>query len=188
MTPANTNLQPNAITVNDAPPTQFANSIVLQTTIADRVAFYHATVFWPSLSTWCKPIGDNLLSTWPALTCAQWLRKYPPSSAALVKGHLDQTCANQNSTKPQSHPPAHTASHLHSALPNTVVSNTTTPAYQEPTKNKLGHRQDLHQSHWTLHPCISGHSNMLVVYDYESNFIHVEPLSSKAGLKILTAY
>jgi hypothetical protein len=48
-----------------------ANPIVPQTTIADRVAFYHATVFWPSLSTWCKAIDDNLLSTWPALTSAQ---------------------------------------------------------------------------------------------------------------------
>jgi hypothetical protein len=72
-------------------------------TIADRIAFYHASLFSPALSTWCRTIDAGHLTTWPELTSKQ-VRAYPPTSIAMLKGHLDQTRANSNSTK--RHPPS----------------------------------------------------------------------------------
>ena len=83
---------------DNQPTTHAANSVISQQTLADRIAFYHAALFSPSLSTWCTAIDNNHLATWPELTSAQ-IRKHPPTSAAMVKGHLDQTRANQRSTK-----------------------------------------------------------------------------------------
>jgi hypothetical protein len=37
-------------------------------TIANRIAFYHASLFSPSLSTWCQAIDDGHFPTWPGLT------------------------------------------------------------------------------------------------------------------------
>ena len=58
-------------------------------TVADQVAFYHATMFSPAISTWCKAINAGHLTTWPVLTSAQ-VHKHLPTSAAKIRGHLDQ--------------------------------------------------------------------------------------------------
>ena len=68
------------------------------TTIADRIAYYHACCFSPALSTWCKAIDEGRFTTWPELT-SMLVRCHPPRSAAMIKGHLDQSRANQRSTK-----------------------------------------------------------------------------------------
>ena len=198
------------LTINDAPTntnatTHSANSVIPQHTIADRIAFYHATMFSPSLSTWCQAINNNHMATWPDLTSAQ-VRRYPPQSLALVKGHLDQTRANQRSTKPKPSKP----------LPNTPkTSNTNSFAalqdddndnsldtinddYTEPTNDKLhliyaDFATDTGKIFTDLtgrfvQPSVSGNADMLVVYDYDSNFIHVEAMQSKSGPDILAAY
>jgi hypothetical protein len=67
-------------------------------TIATRVAFYHAALFSPSISTWCDAIDAGHLTTWPELTSAQVCR-YLQTPTATIKGHLDQTRSNQHSTK-----------------------------------------------------------------------------------------
>ena len=193
-------------TTNDTPNTHAANSVIPQQTIADRIAFYHATMFSPSLSTWCKAIDANLLSTWPDLTSAQ-VRKHPPISSALVKGHLDQSRANQRSTKtkpttnsnaqPSSSPSTNRFAALADQLDNPAASSNDT--YSEPTNDKL-HLiyadfatdtgkifTDLTAGQF-VQPSISGHSDMLVIYDYDSNFIHVEAMTSKSGPDILAAY
>ena len=48
-----------------------ANAMAHNSNIADRVAFYHAAMFSPALSTWCDTIDAGHLTTWPALTSAQ---------------------------------------------------------------------------------------------------------------------
>jgi hypothetical protein len=46
-------------------------------TIANRIAFYHANLFSPSLSTWCNAIDAGHFPSWPGLTSSA-VRKYPP--------------------------------------------------------------------------------------------------------------
>jgi hypothetical protein len=48
-------------------------------TIAKRVAFYHAAMFSPVLSTWIAAINAGRLTTRPELTAKQ-VNKYPPHS------------------------------------------------------------------------------------------------------------
>jgi hypothetical protein len=54
-------------------------------TIANRIAFYHASLFSPSLSTWCQAIDAGHLPTWPGLTSSA-VRKYPPNPHPCIKG------------------------------------------------------------------------------------------------------
>ena len=161
-------------------------------------------MFSPALSTWCKAIDANLLSTWPDLTSAQ-VRKHPPISSALVKGHLDQSRANQRSTKHKPTPNSHTqptsspSTNRFAALADQVVDTaTSTDTYSESTNDKLhlisaDFATDTGKIFTDLtgrfvQPSISGHSDMLVVYDYDSNFIHVKAMTSKSGPDILAAY
>jgi hypothetical protein len=67
-------------------------------TIANRVAFYHVRLFSPVLSTWYNAIDAGHFTTWPGLTPAQ-VRKFPPQSAAMHKGHLGQQRSSQRSTR-----------------------------------------------------------------------------------------
>jgi hypothetical protein len=68
----------------------------------DLVAFAHATLFSPSLSTLEKALNNGYLTNFPGLN-AQSLRKFPPASAPKAKGHLDQTPKNQGSTQQGTH-------------------------------------------------------------------------------------
>jgi hypothetical protein len=68
-------------------------------TTTNHVAFYHVSLFSPSLSTRCETIDTDHFMTRPGLTTAQvWM--HPPPSVAMHKGHLDHQCANQHSTQP----------------------------------------------------------------------------------------
>jgi hypothetical protein len=81
-------------------PTLQANNVTSTVTksLADRIAFYHATIFSPTISTWCRAIDAGHLTTWPELTSKQ-VRQHLPASRAMLKGHLDQTRSNSWSTK-----------------------------------------------------------------------------------------
>jgi hypothetical protein len=60
---------------------------------AEIVAFAHAALFSPSLSTLQKALDRNYVVGFPGLT-AQTLRRHPPRSIATIKGHLDQSRQN----------------------------------------------------------------------------------------------
>jgi hypothetical protein len=67
-------------------------------TIGTRVAFYHAALFSPAISTQCDAIDTGHLTTWHELTYSQVCR-YLQTPLATIKGHLDQTWSKQNFTK-----------------------------------------------------------------------------------------
>jgi hypothetical protein len=67
-------------------------------TIANRIAFYHAILFSPSLSTWCQAIDAGHFTTWPSHTSST-VRKYPPQSTPMHQGHLNQVRANLRSIR-----------------------------------------------------------------------------------------
>jgi hypothetical protein len=54
-----------------APATPAMNALVQNLNLADRIAFFHAAMFSPTLSTWCSVIDTGHLTTWPELTSAQ---------------------------------------------------------------------------------------------------------------------
>ena len=77
-----------------------ANAVTLPTKAHDMVAFSHATLFSPVLSTLQKALDNGYITNFPGLTSSS-LKRHPPKSIAMVKGHLDQTKAGQKSTQPK---------------------------------------------------------------------------------------
>ena len=68
--------------------------------MAELVAFAHATLFSPALSTLEIALQKVYLTNFPGLT-VNTLRRNPPWSPATVKGHLDQIQQNRQSTQPR---------------------------------------------------------------------------------------
>ena len=79
--------QLNPETANQHNSCHSLNAILDNPTIAERIKFYHASMFSPPLQTLATAIDAGYLTTFPSFTTAQ-LRKYPPRSEATVNGHL----------------------------------------------------------------------------------------------------
>jgi hypothetical protein len=157
-------------------------------TIANRIALYHASLFSPSLSTWCQPIDAGHFPTWTGSTSSAF-RKYPPQSTPMHQGHLDQIRANLQST----------------CLPAYIIQQTTTDADIEdnvapPAADNIRTRLIYADCHCTtdmvytdptgkfLVPSVSGNQYLLIVYEYDSNYIHAEPMIDRTDPSIIEAY
>jgi hypothetical protein len=81
----------------------FVNAALNQGTIENIIAFYHVSLFFPVLSTWCDAIDAGRFTTWPGLTSSHvWI--YPPPSIAMHMGHLEHQRSNARSTQPRPTP------------------------------------------------------------------------------------
>ena len=76
----------------DAPTKWMANAAIGSPTPADIVAYCHASLCSPTLSTLKKAIKNNYIRNFPGLTLKS-LKKYSPRSIATAKGHMSQTLA-----------------------------------------------------------------------------------------------
>jgi hypothetical protein len=141
-----------------------------QSTMSEQVAFYHAAMFYPNVSTWCKAIDAGFLTTWPALTSSQ-VCCHLPSAAPMIKDHLDQQRANQQSTTAMTG--------LSSPQPPHTTCSHAVYADCQPATNLTGR---------FLSASSRGNSYLLVVYDYDSNYIHAEPMKLQGGADITAAY
>jgi hypothetical protein len=90
--------------VSDLVPRPAACVAIPSQLIADQVAFYHAVLFSPVMSTWCAAIDAGHLAVFPHLTSAQVCRHFLVS-VPMHYGHMDQTRANVQSTQPRPLPP-----------------------------------------------------------------------------------
>jgi hypothetical protein len=86
------------------------------------VAFSHAALFSPALSTLITALAKAFLLPMPGLTLAN-LCKYPPKSVVTIKGHLDQICKNLRSTKTLKLPTAPDPADEPDALPESFPSS-----------------------------------------------------------------
>jgi hypothetical protein len=188
------------------PPVHLCNNIGQPNTLADRVAFYHASCNFLVLSTWIKAVDAGFFTTFPDLT-ADMIQKFPPHSEATVKGHLDQARANQRSTKAKkdkagwikvekpgsspSSPPMDSDNDLE-------ISEDFHPSVTSPPAERT-HKYNASSQPVTgqifsdptgrfLTPSSKGNSYLLVVYDYDSNMIFAEPMQSRTGAEHLKAY
>jgi hypothetical protein len=79
-------------------PCEYVLAAIGSATPAECVAFAHASLFSPALSTLATALQKGYINNFPGLSLAT-LKKHPPQSTAMVKGHLDQTRKNVGSTK-----------------------------------------------------------------------------------------
>ena len=92
--------QQNKLWTMDTPVTQHhsLNSVVDAPTIAERIKFYHASLFSPTMTTLENIIKEGYLVTFPYITTKQ-LRQFPPNLKSTVKGHMYATKGNRNKKK-----------------------------------------------------------------------------------------
>lgn len=171
-------------------PTTQANSATISATPAELVAFAHAALFSPALSTLCTALESNYIQGFPGLT-SQLVRKYPPRSAAMIKGHMDQTRKNQRSTKPKTPISADFDSDGDpDAFPLPQVLSITGARTHHCYAACVQYTGQIYtdQTGRFVTPSSNGSTELFVLYDYDSNYIHVEPMKGKSGPEILAAY
>ncbi len=192
-----------------------AANLIRHQTNAERVASFHAALGSPAASTMLAAMNKNYFS-FPALTPAM-VTKNLPNSLATSKGHLDQSRQGiQSSQKPTTMEPLSPkteggrhndkpdpalqrtegesdteSSETHEDLfpPSPLTSKTcivTTQVF-EPSKNITG--QSFHDFPGAF-PLAShsGKKNMLVCYNEDSNYIHIEVLTDRSGPSYVDAY
>jgi hypothetical protein len=163
----------------------------------ELVVFAHAALFSPALSTLQHALQKHYIMHFPGLT-EKTLAKYPPLSVAMQKGHLDQTRRNQRSTKP----PPKTAKPPELPEPTSETDATTDflSDFRDPAPT--GERTHCvyaaclestgqifaDQTGRFIIPSSQGNTQLLVLYDYDTNYIHTEAMKTKTAAYILAAY
>ena len=194
---------PTACTRQPAPvlelPLHIANSATGSASPAELVAFTHAALFSPVLSTLQSALDKGYVQGLPGLT-SQTLRKYPPQSTAMVKGHLDQTRKNTQSTQMKTPVASNSSPAAPSTVPIAELEAILADAFPPLT-------DELERSHYCftclmevtgqvatdltgrfIVPSSNGNNYILILYDYDSNSIWLQPMRSRAAATILEAY
>ena len=176
---------PPTLASESAPLLHHSFAAVHSATPAELVAFAHAALFSPALSTLKRALANGYLPQFMGLT-DKALSKHPPNSVAMVKGHMDQTRQNTKSTKPKIRTLPTTDED--EAFPISDPSNERThhcfAAVFEPAAGQI----HTDQTGRFVVASTSGNNYILVLYDYDSNSILVEPLRSRTGPCILAGY
>ena len=192
---------------------QSSNAIKLPY-LHDRIAFYHGTLFSPVISTWIKATDAEYLHSFPALTSKQ-IRSYRPHSQATTLGHQHAQRSNLRSTRknlqafnassptpqslhiiPDDEPePATYSQVLQTAPPTTQPMQ---PSYQERPGHRTHHiyaecqtitgKVGSDQTGRFIVPSTTGNNYIFVLYDYDSNSIHAEPIPNRKQESIKNAY
>jgi hypothetical protein len=175
-------------------------------TPAERVAFIHASLFSPALSTLTKAQDNNYVTGFPGLTAAA-LKKHPPHSTAMFKGHMDQTRKNQRSTKhkvPKTKVPTNSSALAEAYLEcksfeqdDATLKDDFFPAREPPglrTHNCYAVIMEATGQIYTdqtgrfIIPSSLGNNYILILYDYDSNYIMPIAFKNRTAPCIKEAY
>lgn len=155
---------------------------------AELVAFAHATLFSPALSTLETALSHGFLTNFPGLSLAS-LRKFPQKSVAMHKGHMDQTRCNQRSTR------THETTSDTLLLPEDddltdIVPSTLNVRTHYCYVNTIAPTGQIYtdQTGKFVTPSTTGNNYLMILYDYDSNAILVQPYANKTKACLLTAY
>ena len=152
-----------------------ANIITKLHPTSDLIRFLHAAAFSPAKSTWIKAVEKGFFSSWPGLTTAA-INKYLPQSIHTAMGHLDQERKNLRSTK--------------SDQTTEDPFETVSPAMR--THDVYAHVQQNHiySDQTGKFPVQSnrGHNYIMIIYDYDTNSIHAEPIKNRSTAELTAAY
>jgi hypothetical protein len=174
------------IILPSASSTHMSHHVGKQST-ANLAAFAHATLFSPSLSTLEKAPNNGYLTNFPGLN-AQSLRKVPPASVPMAKGHLDQTRKNQRSTRQGTHIEPDRDDPINGTDDFTPPVDTTKTfecycAITEPTGQIY-----TDQTGRFISPSSTSNNYLMILYDYDSIHIFAQPMKNQQGPTIVEAY
>ncbi len=158
---------------------------------AQLVKFAHAFLFLPALSTLETALAKGYIAIFPGLFLAG-LRKHPPQSFPMVKGHLDQTRKSQRSAKPSTTPspsPLLILMHSHLVEHSTIKNLNGTrsqfcyAALMEPTGQVYSD-----QTGRFITRSSTGNNYLLILYDLDSNSFLAKPIMTRSSASILAGY
>ena len=153
----------------------------------DVVAFHHAALGSPTFSTLQKALDNGYLSGFPGLS-SQSLRRYPPFSAATIKGHQDLARKNVKSTKPKSEsPPKPVDDTLSDFFPSSPSPSQRAHACYIALHEVTGQIYTDQTGRFPI-PSSRGNNYLMILYDYDSNAILAEPMTNRTSKEILAAY
>ena len=161
------------------------------------VNFYHTTLGSPAISTFIGAASRGYLTCFPQLT-VQKIRRNKPHTVATSMGHLDQTRKNYKSTKkpvvPSNSPVVVKPSSDPSAtlLPPAEVDDIFPVSTPAPTHTVYTRIHQTHQNYMDgtgRFPVRSrsGNESILIMYNYDANYIHCEPMRRGRG-RLIDAY
>ena len=167
--------QPAAMAATGATPS-LGNSC----TPADIVAFHHAALFSPAISTLRTALQKGFIPPLPGLT-ETLLRKYTPDLEATAMGHLDNHRKNVQSTQ---RPIIQTIGN-DDPFPTSPDNNRRTH-HCYITAEEPKHILYSNQTGKLPHPSTNGNKYLLIAYDFDSNNILLRPYKNKSA-EVLTA-
>ena len=151
-------------------PTDFTGAIDMPSTRV-LVQFSHAAMFSPTNSTMEKAIQNNYLTGIPGLNL-QSFRRFQPNSEATAMGHLDQVRQNKKSTKPK--PSKESIELDQDHFPKSDDTNERTHHCFVAVQEITGQVHTDQTGRFRVPSC-NGNNYVMVLYDYDSNAILVEP-------------
>ena len=179
------NLNPGQTTRIGMKPSNHAiNYIIRQDkTKTDLARYLHACAFSPSLSTFIKAINNGNFVTWPGIKNLNF-SKLIGNTTAIAKGHLDNERKNLQSTK------------MSCETNDDFFPQKTDHKTQEhfititDVKKFVTHSGKAYMDLTGKFPYMSSRGNqyLLVMYDFDSNAIVVEPLKSRQAKQIYNAF
>ena len=146
-------------------------------------------MFSPALTTLEAALKRGYVRNLPGLT-DKTLWRHPPRTEAPAKGHLDQTRKNIRSTKA---PPSQPTPNDHP----TSTDDDAFPAHAEKTHDCYVAVHSLDEPTGRVYadqtgkfPCAStsGNNYLMVMYDYNSNAILMEPIRNRKGPTLVDAH
>ena len=173
--------------INTSPDTIFpyyANAAVGNNTPANMVAFMHAAFFSPAISTLEKALQLGYINNIPGFTSAT-LKRHPPRSAAMIKGHLDQTRKNLRSTKDTTSQDNDMDEPFPFQL--TCTEKTTTNFCYATVFSQSG-KMYSDQTGNFFQASSKGNLSIMILYDYDSNAILAEPIKNRKAETLMAAY
>jgi hypothetical protein len=160
---------------------EFAYATIGSATPANIVTFLHGALFSPALSTLEMALSKGYI-TLPGLTVSS-LRKHPPKSIAMVKGHLDQIRKNIRSTKQNQELEDSDVIPQNDGNVEQQFQNLCFAAIFEPTGKIY-----TDQTGKFVAPSSNGNNYIMILYDYDSNAILAEPMPTRTGKSMADAY
>ena len=158
-----------------------ACSAYKQQAVPALIRYLHACAGYPTKETWIKAINAGYYLTWPGLTAAR-VRRFLPKTEETAIGHMQAQRGHVRSTKPSV-----TSPELRTALDkvrNLRLHLLSTSELEADWKHMTASDQT------GRFPLTSrrGHQYIMILYDYDTNYIFAEPIKSRHQDELVRAY
>ena len=173
------------ITLPSHPSKYTLNAIIRKDkTKFELIHYLHGVCWSPPVSTFRKAIKKGHFITWPGLSPHTTLLKHLTTTVATAKGHLDQERQNLQSTKIP-YEELETDDDKFPMSPTPVKTYDCISSIQPFEAKEKGY---LDLTGRFPHKSARGNQYILLVYDYDSNAILVEPLPNRQRATITRAW